>query len=487
MTAEGAKARWALEVVRGREPGRRFVLDGPSIVLGASPGNSRGLALAEQEEAGPRRMGDRHALLDFSDGRPRLSDLESASGTFVNRRRILPGESFPLTEGDLIDLGRVRLRLVANSQTAARPAPKPVEPSRAAEPGAKSGDAPPRTFAGSPFAYVLAGGPTCRTPDDFLAVASQHWDKLREELGSGRLARGLRAAGRPDLAPAPAPAKVGTPDERLDDWLAALPTSRPVTSAIDVHPLKLKVAGGPGGSSSRTIRVANVGHRLLRWRARVEPGSVGWLRIVGGAALAEVQTIQESELVLEVDFPDRPGLTRAGGLLVESGGETIRVEVVVGPKAVRDATRLVPGADRSGGHAGFIKIAAVPLFLASIAGAWLVWMLVGLGARLVAPPAGVGPGLAGPAVVFAGLGGIICGLLALIRGRPADAGVWALGGGVAGLLAASLAVATAQTFEGWLPEDWWAAKMTLVVLWGGLGASAAGFLWMASSPGEPSP
>src|SRR5690606_18719067 len=101
---------------------------------------------------------------------PTIRDLDSPGGTFVNRRRLLPGVSLPLSDGDLIQLGGVQLRMVSQSATPRASANgPPAEPPR-----------PPSS--GGPFALRLPSGTVCRSWDDFLVVASQRWGELREEL-----------------------------------------------------------------------------------------------------------------------------------------------------------------------------------------------------------------------------------------------------------------------------------------------------------------
>src|SRR5437764_1320086 len=82
--------------------------------------------------------------------------------------------------------------------------------------------------------FVLGPGAVCRSWDDFLTVSAQRWRAMRDELVTGRLAAFLVSSHHAQLAPSPdAP---GTPDERLDAWLASIPTTRPSQPELDVHP-----------------------------------------------------------------------------------------------------------------------------------------------------------------------------------------------------------------------------------------------------------
>ena len=63
-------------------------------------------------------------------------------------------------------------------------------------------------------------------------------------------------------------------DLRLDAWLARLPTSADSGPELDVHPLRVAIAVASGGVTvPGKVRVANVGHRLLRARVAVATAS----------------------------------------------------------------------------------------------------------------------------------------------------------------------------------------------------------------------
>lgn len=61
-----------------------------------------------------------------------LEDLKSTNGTFINSNKIVPGEGFEVSDGDLITIGKTVLRLEAlhepgKSTKAAKPEQKPLE------------------------------------------------------------------------------------------------------------------------------------------------------------------------------------------------------------------------------------------------------------------------------------------------------------------------------------------------------------------------
>src|SRR5262249_39511143 len=102
---------WSLELTRGRELGRVFGLAPGDTVLGNALNGEPGLDLMNQEEDSPRRMSARHAALTSTSQELTIRDLESPGGTFVNRQRLLSGQSRRLQPGDVIQLGSVQLRV----------------------------------------------------------------------------------------------------------------------------------------------------------------------------------------------------------------------------------------------------------------------------------------------------------------------------------------------------------------------------------------
>ncbi len=113
---------WVLEIVKGREEGKRYPLRPGEQVLGNALNGSPGLDLADQETSPTRRMSARHASLDISNGNALLRDLETPGGTFVNRQRLLPGQARPLQEGDLIQLAGVQLLFRSSHTQSTTPA-----------------------------------------------------------------------------------------------------------------------------------------------------------------------------------------------------------------------------------------------------------------------------------------------------------------------------------------------------------------------------
>ena len=89
MGSQTTSNGWSLEVVRGKDAGRTYALNGGGdVVLGNALGGSPGIDLADQEGSSPKRMAARQARVEFTAKGPVLRDLDSPGGTFVNRQRI---------------------------------------------------------------------------------------------------------------------------------------------------------------------------------------------------------------------------------------------------------------------------------------------------------------------------------------------------------------------------------------------------------------
>ena len=329
----GKSGRWLLEIVRGRDVGRTFALDpGETVVGNALNGQTRARP-AEQEGSSPRRMAARHASVECSGQRSSIRDLESPGGTFVNQQRLLSGQARKLSAGRRDSTGRRAAqgetgrrgdasrgssdRAGAASPARRRPAcsapshqrpdsrlrrPAPASPA----PAARHRRPLPSPASGGgrlPTPFAMASGAQCRTWDDFLVLSAQSWAQVRDELVSGRLVDYLRRIGRPDLIPHSAPDR--SPDDRLDEWLARLPATQSSAPELDVHPETLLVQAKMGGGVARlSLRITNVGFRLLRSTVRIEPADARWVKLLAGQDGRPFQTIDQTEIPVEVELPE---------------------------------------------------------------------------------------------------------------------------------------------------------------------------------------
>ena len=87
--------RATLLVIEGEDHGSRFEVAPPTATIGRGVHNS--IRLNDSE------VSRQHAIIEFEDGRFRISDRGSSNGTWVNGQ---PVHGHPLTDGDRIQIGR---------------------------------------------------------------------------------------------------------------------------------------------------------------------------------------------------------------------------------------------------------------------------------------------------------------------------------------------------------------------------------------------
>jgi hypothetical protein len=516
-TAEPA-GRWLLEIVRGRDVGRVFALDTGETVVGNALSGQRGLDLLEQEGNSPRRMAPRHAAFDCSGRDLLIHDLESPGGTFVNQQRLLSRQPRKLAPDDVIQLGSVQLRVrrqalsptpgaapvTSPAGPAANRGPDNADPSTAPPP--QSPEQPAQTPAGGcqsprsasespatatgvapvvpgrlPIAFTMPGGAQCRTWDDFLVLAAQRWTAIRDELMSGRLTEYLRKIQRPDLVPQIAPDRPA--DDQLDDWLARLPASKKSAPELDVHPERLVIRAKTGGIiAGQSLRVSNVGYLLLRWTARVEPPDASWIRLRPEYAGRPVQTIEQTELPVDLELPDTIERPHRGHIVIESNGGTRRIEVRVErpvEAVVIPETTSGRDLDNSAWLGRLVrKVAGLPLgarLAAACLGMVALRLLMALLNLMPIGGAGTGPlqpRLAPVSIALVAAGAFLGLALVRSRGEARDRPAAAFAGGALGLLTAAFWFAVVQSVEKTL-GSWSNSIAALATVWGALGALLA--------------
>jgi pSer/pThr/pTyr-binding forkhead associated (FHA) protein len=102
-------SNYYLEVIRGVETGRRYLLADGATSVGRSSQNTLAFHTAEKSVSG------HHAIIYKSEDRISLQDLESTNGTFVNEERTAERE---LAVNDVVGFGKAgpRLRLIASDK-----------------------------------------------------------------------------------------------------------------------------------------------------------------------------------------------------------------------------------------------------------------------------------------------------------------------------------------------------------------------------------
>lgn len=477
LSSQCTSTRWSLRIVRGRDVGRVFAVAQGETVLGSGREGGDILDLSEQEGPSARRMAGRQALVIASASDLIIRDLDSPGGTFVNRQRLLAGQTRRLQPGDQIQLAGVQLEV-----DQARSATSHADNGAVSRPVAGTSASSPVAPGQLTTPFLIGQAVACRTWDDFLVVAAQRWASLREEMASGRLGQYLRGIGHAELVPR---AEAGrSADEQLDDWLARLPVGRSTAPELDVLPDRLEVRASGGGTVRRELRITNVGYRLLKSTARVEPADATWIKLgLGGFGPGQrFCTIDVTELPVELDVPDAIREPLQAEIVIESNGGTRRVPVRVchpeSPSAEPDGTklpvnhttqlgldplrrqlaRLAPPARITGGAA-----LALGLRILVAASGWLPIGVIGSSARE--------PRLPAIAVSFAVLG-LVVGLMRRGRGHWLERLEAGAASSLAGGLLAVVVHAIVRSVE--QPVGLWAVSYAFLgVLWAALGAAGA--------------
>lgn len=457
-----AENAWILEVVKGRQTGRSYALKGAETILGNALAGRPGIDLADQEGDSPRRMAAQQAAIAASPTGLVVRDLDSPGGTFVNRQRVLPGQTLPLRSGDVIQLGGVQLRVVAGANG------QPVTPP------------PTKSPAGPPSApFVMKNGTVCRTWDDFLRVAAQRWGELRDELSSGRLAIWLTTVRSPDLVVHRPPG--GSPDDHLDAWLARLPTTIPATPELDVHPSRLLIRATPGGGTiARSVQVANVGHRLLHVRAAIEPASAGWVKVGASFGDRTHAVVEATDVPLDVTIPATLPSPLRATLRIDGDGGTKAVELVLEARTAPESMAASPAPARVGpGPLDWLAGISPTTRFATFVGAAVVLRLAVAFAGATGAADLPSPDLIGPAALFATVAAVVAAVLAGRRWGIAAAGFAAPSAAIAGAAQAAVFVAACRAFEPMLGV-WARSTVAVALVWAAIGAAkAATSLWLA--------
>jgi len=484
---------WSLEVVRGRTIAHQFAIEAGETVAGNDLGGARGLDLADQEGNTPRKMAARHAAITATTQEITVRDLDSPGGTFVNQQRLLSGQTRRLVTDDVIQLGSVQLRVKHNAlvsdqkKTASAPAPVAAAKAPALASNAAVKTVNPRAAATPPgpvgsgrlsTPFSMAGGAQCRTWDDFLVAAAQSWPALRDELTSGRLTEYLRRIHRADLVPRATPGR--SADDQLDDWLARLPSAGSSEPELDVHPETVVVRAATGGGITRqSLRITNVGYRLLRSTARVEPAGTRWLRLRPEHDGRPFATIDQTDLPIELELPETIDRPHEAIIVIESNGGTRRIAVRIERPveqsgiagAVGSGISSVPvwreQLDRS--LAGMRPSARIVLACAGSVALRFVAIVVNALPIGGAPSRLIEPRLSTFAIALVAVG-VLAGIrLAMQVGEKRDLGPAALAGGALGLLGSALWFAMVQSFERLL-GPWSTSILAVALLWGTFGA-----------------
>lgn len=98
-----AKLRCELVISTGSDAGKSVLLDGETVIIGRMPETNNGIRI--QSEKASRR----HSMLTRTAKGYVIADAGSTNGTLHNERKLDPGQTFLLGDGDRIGIGGVQL------------------------------------------------------------------------------------------------------------------------------------------------------------------------------------------------------------------------------------------------------------------------------------------------------------------------------------------------------------------------------------------
>ena len=108
----GAEPR--LLVLRGQKRNVEYPLYEGHNFIGRADEKPVDIDLEDQEPPDRVWCSRQHACISFESDVLAIEDLNSSNGTYVNRTRVYPGQKRPLSLNDIIQIGNVQLKVVAN-------------------------------------------------------------------------------------------------------------------------------------------------------------------------------------------------------------------------------------------------------------------------------------------------------------------------------------------------------------------------------------
>jgi hypothetical protein len=263
-----------------------------------------------------------------------------------------------------------------------------------------------------------------------------------------------------------------------------LPSTRSSAPELEVHPETLVVrAATPGGTVRQSVRITNIGYRLLRSRARVESKEKARIRIPAEFRDQSFLTVDQTDLPIEIDLPEDASVTSPGAIVIESNGGTKRIEIKFErperSNQVPDLGPEIPRTDSAawrraiGARLEETSLSRRVVHAAGLMFAVRVLVLV-IGFLPVGAPGSsqVEPRLGAIALVCAAVGLGIATIREARAGHWNDAGPAGFAGALAGVFVAAFVSALIKSIESLL-GPWSTSPVAILLLWPLLGAGIA--------------
>ena len=109
---EPANVKSRLEVVRGLKPSWKYPIFEGRNTIGRADQQPVEIDLQPQEPEDRIWSSRQHAAITWTKGAMEIEDLNSSNGTYVNRKRVPPGEKQTLKKDDMIQIGEVQMRVL---------------------------------------------------------------------------------------------------------------------------------------------------------------------------------------------------------------------------------------------------------------------------------------------------------------------------------------------------------------------------------------
>ena len=97
-------------------------------------------------------------------------------------------------------------------------------------------------------------------------------------------------------------------------------------------------AATAGGLICKSLRITNVGYRLLRSTVRVEPAASMSIRVAAEFSARPFLTIDHTDTPVEIELPENARSTTLGTVVVDSNGGVRRIEILLERPALNTAT-----------------------------------------------------------------------------------------------------------------------------------------------------